>query len=228
MSAIVGPPGTGKTYQACEIAKACVKGNVSDGSRLRILWGAWTRAAVFNLYKAAMKAGISPSSCIIVDKKLPLDLQSATSLTLEGRNYQQWQDLIRTRKVLHVFVTLGKTHAPPVHFSSVLELWQYLFDLGLLDEGGQVLEIFGKHMSMVLSGGSILRAITCNMVLRVFRPTCRNPAGCGPTSLYLKQPVCLGDPSKQLSGSSSVTVVTSPSCLSWILFPEGHGAVIVI
>jgi len=155
VSAIVGPPGTGKTYQACEIAKACVKGNVSDGSRLRILWGAWTRAAVFNLYKAAMKAGIDPDTCIIVDKKLPHDLESANSLTLAGKNKQQWQDLIRTKKVLHVFVTLGKTHAPPVSYASVLELWQQLFDLGLLDEGGQVLEIFGKHMSEVLAAGPI-------------------------------------------------------------------------
>ena len=153
-----------------------------------------------------MKAGIPPSSCIIVDKKLPQDLASATSLTLEGKNYQHWQDLIRSRKVLHVFVTVGKTHAPPVSFSSVLELWQYLFDLGLLDEGGQVLEIFGKQRGFICG-----RGITCNRVLRVFRPTCRTSGMMALKVWWNVSKLWILFPS----------MVTKPRrILLWILFPS--------
>ena len=103
-----------------------------------------------NKYRQNEQAGVTADSCIIVDKKLPHDSESASSLTLQGRNYESWQHLLRTKKVLHIFVTLVKTHAPPVSYFPVLEFLQHLFDVGLLDEGGQVLEIFGKHMSLYL------------------------------------------------------------------------------
>jgi superfamily I DNA and/or RNA helicase len=83
-------------------------------------------------------------------------------VTLQGENYDEWREMLRERKVFCVLCTVGKTHNPPAAYRSVLELWQMLFDLNLLDEGGQVLEIYGKHMSLY-SRQLIISGDTCQL-----------------------------------------------------------------
>jgi hypothetical protein len=144
---VLGPPGTGKTFQACRVARALL----GALPRVRLLWTAWSNTAVTRLVQSALEAGIPRDSMVLVVETVPKDLGVIKALLLTGENYTEWQKLLAKKRQLNVFVTVGKTQAVPTGYKSVIELWQYYrFDLGLLDEAGQILNYNSLHLPLYI------------------------------------------------------------------------------
>ena len=118
---------------------------------MRLLWCAWTNTATIRLVEAALEAGIDSDSMVLVVETAPKGLGHIKCMTLSGERYSDWQQLLSQKKKLNVFVTVGKTQAVAMGYSSVIELWQHnRFDAGILDESGQIIDFNSMHLPLYL------------------------------------------------------------------------------
>ena len=147
VAVVMGPPGTGKSTQACCVGKCMIEGKSSHRRNLRLGWFTWTNAANVNQLHAALKAGIDPKTCIYVAEELPPGIDNVKCLSLSPKNYVEWGRILKSEPILNVFCGIGKTMKPLNGYSSVLKLWVKLFDIAFLDEAGQILEGFGLHLA---------------------------------------------------------------------------------
>ena len=147
VAVVMGPPGTGKSKQACCVGKCMIEDKRRPRRNLRLGWLTWTNAANLNQLQAALKGGIDPKTCIYVAEELPPGVENVRCLSLSPKNYAEWGRILKSERVLNVFCGIGKTMKSLNGYSSVLKLWVKLFDIAFLDEAGQILESFGLHLA---------------------------------------------------------------------------------
>ena len=144
-----GPPGTGKTFQAGTIVSTM--NEAAKSTKMRTLWVTWTNAALHNLLRSALRYGVKASTCVLVcrPESLPSDITGVKVLQLNGdlANLIEWRRLFsKEQPILNVFCTIGQTLNPPAHFERPLDHFNGAFNFTVVDEAGQVLEIYGQHL----------------------------------------------------------------------------------